>query len=359
MQSEQQREKMIELVVENTGESVAQATEEVDKFKKVLDDLKARRIYPKEEHYAYWLNSIFFNLKPTVISGAQGEGKSRFFSWLILRSRIFQPERIILTNLPLITFDYPELTDYTVPDVYLVKSMSEILYWVVKARREKKLLNILLDEMGSEVNAYNWQSQEAQSWRVLTQFQRHLLIRGPVLAYQFFKSIPNYLRAADLSNAVLGIKQHDGRRYVLGPKTGRKELVVTGEFIPYSSYGSYGFTVDVDMHLLSRRLWGVDANKMIDALEKNLQGCIITEAWIGEPEESPSEKVMKQVAEDEKIQKAKVIGKKLREEGLNDAEISYELTNQFPDDKRFTPIWVYHNIGKPHTQTKKSKRGTN
>ena len=225
----------------------------------------------------YWTNSVFFTMRPTIVYGPQGQGKSWLCSYIILRAIIVNPKWDFYTNLPFFNFDYPEeLKDMALPSVYLIRSMKELLEGIIRSRRADRIPAIILDEMDAEVDSYSWQSQESQSWRIFTQFQRHFFVKGPILVYHYAKHIPGYLRNGGMGRVVF-LTYRQGKYYVLAGFTRPNKLVVTGYTPPYASHGGYPFTVNIDMRLLYRKLEGVSPQKILDSMESSLEESIITD----------------------------------------------------------------------------------
>ena len=225
----------------------------------------------------YWTNNTFFTMRPTIIFGPQGQGKSFLCSWVIFRALIENPEWDFYTNVPFFWFDYPdELPDAFLPAVHLVRNMKEMLEGIISSRRNGRYPAIILDEMDAEIDSYSWQSDESRSWRIFTQFQRHFYVKGPILVYHYAKHIPSYLRNGGMARVVL-LTYHDGKRYVLAPFTRPYKLVVRGFAPPYASHGSYPFEVNIDMRYLYRKLEGVNPQRILDRMEDSLEESIITD----------------------------------------------------------------------------------
>ena len=262
----------------------------------------------------YWTNSVFFTMRPTIVYGPQGQGKSWLCSYIILRAIIVNPKWDFYTNLPFFNFDYPEeLKDMALPSVYLIRSMKELLEGIIRSRRADRIPAIILDEMDAEVDSYSWQSQESQSWRIFTQFQRHFFVKGPILVYHYAKHIPGYLRNGGMGRVVF-LTYRQGKYYVLAGFTRPNKLVVTGYTPPYASHGGYPFTVNIDMRLLYRKLEGVSPQKILDSMESSLEESIITDDKV--------EKKLREIEESKAREErdGKIIS--LSEEGVSQRKIA-------------------------------------
>jgi hypothetical protein len=274
----------------------------------------------------YWTNSVFFTMRPTIVYGPQGQGKSWLCSYIILRAIIVNPKWDFYTNLPFFNFDYPEeLKDMALPNVYLIRSMKELLEGIIRSRRADRIPAIILDEMDAEVDSYSWQSQESQSWRIFTQFQRHFFVKGPILVYHYAKHIPGYLRNGGMGRVVF-LTYRQGKYYVLAGFTRPNKLVVTGYTPPYASHGGYPFTVNIDMRLLYRKLEGVSPQKILDSMESSLEESIITD-----------DKVEKKLRETERAKAKEERHKKvisLKKMGLSQIKIAETLHMSKRDVKK-------------------------
>ncbi len=281
MNRDEQIEFLAGLIRDDTGMSIEKAREwstyHFDYVKAIKEGRAYIRTKPDQPTVKYWTNNTFFTMRPTIIFGPQGQGKSFFCSWITLRALVENPDWDFYTNLPFFWFDYPEeLVDATLPNVYLVRNMKEMLEGIIRTRRNGRYPAIILDEMDAEIDSYSWQSEESRSWRIFTQFQRHFYVKGPILVYHYAKHIPSYLRNGGMARVVL-LTYHDHKRYVLAEFTRPYKLVVNGYAPPYSSHGSYPFEINIDMKYLYRKMEGVNPQKVLDRMEESLEESVITD----------------------------------------------------------------------------------
>ncbi|MDA8055586.1 MAG: hypothetical protein M0Z77_08085 [Thermoplasmatales archaeon] len=279
--TEKQIKFLAQLIREDINVSLEFSTKWATDYVGYIKAIKDGRAYLESESGKmspkYWVNSVLFTMRPTIIYGAQGQGKSFLCSWSILRAIVVNPDWDFYTNLPFFWFDYPEeLPDAILPNVYLVRNMEEMLKGIIRSRRAGRYPAIILDEMDATVDSYSWQSEESQSWRIFTQFQRHFYVKGPILVYHYAKHIPAYLRVGGMGRVVL-LEYHNGRRYILAEFTRPWDLVIEGFTPPYASHGSYPFEINVDMRYLYRKLEGVNPLKVLDKMEEALPESIITD----------------------------------------------------------------------------------
>ncbi len=290
------------------------ALSELNAVRSVREQKAILKSTPGQPSAKYWTNNVFFNMRPTIIFGPQGQGKSYLCSWVMFRAMVTNPDWDFYTNLPYFWFDYPdELPDAALPNVHLVRNMREMLEGIIRTRRKGRVPAIILDEMDAEIDSYSWQSEESRSWRIFTQFQRHFYVKGPILVYHFAKHIPPYLRNGGMARVVF-LTYHDGKRYVLARFTKPYKLVIDGFAPPYASHGSYPFEINVDMRYLYRNLEGVNPQRILDKMEKALPDAIITD-----------EKVEKKFREIEEFKAEETLERKvveLSKEGKSYREIS-------------------------------------
>ena len=312
---------LAQLIREDLNVSLQKAAEWAKSHIDYVQGIKQGRAYLESEsgktNPKYWLNSILFTMRPTVIYGAQGQGKTYTCAWSILRAVVLNPDWDFYTNVPFFWFDYPEqLPDAILPNVYLVRSMEEMLRGIIRSRRNGRYPAIILDEMDAEIDSYSWQSEESRSWRIFTQFQRHFYVRGPILVYHYAKHIPAYLRNGGMARVIF-LEYHEGKRYLLAEFTRPWDLIIDGLIPPYASHGSYPFEINVDMRYLYRRLEGVSPLKALDRMEEALPEAIITD-----------EKVEKKFREIEEAKAREERDRKvisLSEEGISQIRIAEML----------------------------------
>ncbi len=278
---DQQIRFLAQLIREDLNVSLQKAAEWAKSHIDYVQGIKQGRAYLESEsgktNPKYWLNSILFTMRPTIIYGAQGQGKTYTCAWSILRAVVLNPDWDFYTNVPFFWFDYPEqLPDAILPNVYLVRSMEEMLRGIIRSRRNGRYPAIILDEMDAEIDSYSWQSEESRSWRIFTQFQRHFYVKGPILVYHYAKHIPAYLRNGGMARVIF-LEYHEGKRYLLAEFTRPWDLIIDGLIPPYASHGSYPFETNVDMRYLYRRLEGVSPLKALDRMEEALPEAIITD----------------------------------------------------------------------------------
>jgi hypothetical protein len=189
----------------------------------------------------------------SVLYGKAGTGKSHFLSWLITRSLVSYPNWDIYTNLPLFWFDHKSLQELTLPNVYKIESMSEMLYRSALSVLNKRQPVVILDEMDQVLTSRRWNSKENLSWETFMNIERHLKIRGPLLVYHITRAIPEPMRERRITEFVYKMVVY-GRMKYLYNCDGKQKIEISGFAIPYATLGTFSFQIDVDMGKLLRSI---------------------------------------------------------------------------------------------------------
>jgi hypothetical protein len=189
----------------------------------------------------------------SVLYGKAGTGKSHFLSWLITRALVSFPNWDIYTNLPFFWVDHPSLKDLSLPNVYRIDSMSEMLYNSALSVLNHRQPVIVIDEMDQVLTSRRWNSKENLSWETFLNIERHLKIRGPLLVYHITKAIPEPMRERRITEFIYKLAIHSGERYLYDCE-GKKKFEISGFVIPYSTLGTFSFKIDVDMGKLLRSI---------------------------------------------------------------------------------------------------------
>jgi len=189
----------------------------------------------------------------SVLYGKAGTGKSHFLSWLITRALVSFPNWDIYTNLPFFWFDHKSLQELSLPNVYKIDSMSEMLYKSALSVLNKRQPVVILDEMDQVLTSRRWNSKENLSWETFMNIERHLKIRGPLLVYHITKAIPEPMRERRITEFVYKLAIHSGERYLYDCE-GKKKFEISGFVIPYSTLGTFSFQIDIDMGKLLRSI---------------------------------------------------------------------------------------------------------
>ena len=189
----------------------------------------------------------------SVLFGKAGTGKSHFLSWLITRALVSFPNWDIYTNLPFFWVDHLSLKDLSLPNVYRIDSMSEMLYNSALSVLNHRQPVIVIDEMDQVLTSRRWNSKENLSWETFLNIERHLKIRGPLLVYHITKAIPEPMRERRITEFIYKLAIHSGERYLYDCE-GKKKFEISGFVIPYSTLGTFSFKIDVDMGKLLRSI---------------------------------------------------------------------------------------------------------
>ena len=223
-----------------------------------------------------WIDKTFlFRGLTTVVAVRAGTGKTHLASWIALRALFLHPEWDIYSNVPFFWIGSEELESLRPANLYSVMSMSEML-----AKSSRSILNgrvpaILLDEMDGALMSQLWRSNQNLSWERFTFIERHLMVQGPLLLYHEMSDVPHYLRKGTLANQLLSVEIYQGKRYVLSDRSGRKQLVIDGPVIPFSTYGLMGFSIDVDVGKLGSKLSATRPHAVAQQILDGLEDCLI------------------------------------------------------------------------------------
>jgi len=189
----------------------------------------------------------------SVLYGKAGTGKSHFLAWLITRALVSFPNWDIYTNLPLFWFDHKSLEELSLPNVYKIDSMSEMLYRSALSVLNKRQPVVILDEMDQVLTSRKWNSKENLSWETFMNIERHLKVRGPLLVYHITRAIPEPMRERRITEFIYKMVVH-GRMKYLYNCDGKQKIEISGFAIPYATLGTFSFQIDVDMGRLLRSI---------------------------------------------------------------------------------------------------------
>ncbi len=220
-----------------------------------------------------WINEyLLARGRASVLVGPPRTGKSHFISWLIWRTRILHPDWDIYTNIPFFFFDekYKELA---IPGVYQVIRLSDLLKMSANSTLNNRIPAVIIDEMDQAVVSQEFQKSEYLSFNTLLNILGHLMIQGPLLVYHAPNDIPKPLRTGAISNRILVLAIHDGKRHIFGPNTHPSDLIVSGFVPPYSTLGIVGFEIDVDVRKLEKKINAFNKIEVAQQILDNIEYC--------------------------------------------------------------------------------------
>lgn len=223
-----------------------------------------------------WIDRTFlYRGLTTVVTARAGTGKTHLASWIMLRSLFLHPEWDIFSNVPFFWVGTENLTHLRPPNLYSVMSMSDMLQQTSQCVINDRRPAVILDEMDGALMSQLWRSNQNLSWERFTFIERHLMVHGPLLLYHEMSDVPHYLRKGTLANQLLSVEIHNGQRYVFGDTTGRRQLLIDGPVIPYSTHGLMGFSIDVDVGRLGAKLSGTRPKVIAQQIMDSLSDCMI------------------------------------------------------------------------------------
>jgi hypothetical protein len=206
----------------------------------------------------------------SVLYGKAGTGKSHFLSWLLTRSLVSFPNWDIYTNLPFFWVDHPSLRELSLPNVYKIDSMSEMLYRSALSVLNKRQPVIILDEMDQVLTSRRWNSKENLSWETFMNIERHLKVRGPLLIYHVTRAIPEPMRERRITEFIYKLGIHDRVRYLYNCD-GKQKIEISGFAIPYATLGTFSFQIDVDMGKLLRSIQTTEINESATFIRDHIE----------------------------------------------------------------------------------------
>lgn len=205
--------------------------------------------------YRYWIDTNFlFTGRPTVVWAPTGVGKTHLASYVATRAIDLHPDWDILSNVPWYWVDDDSLADIRPNNLITISTMSEMLKFACESVIAGRKAAVIIDEMDNAIVSQNWRSPENKSWKSFSFIERHLEIRGPLIIYHAWNDIPFYMRRAGNVNDFLPPELHGSLRHVFSSRSRPHSLVVDEDIIPYSSHGEIGFTIDIDMEKLRKKL---------------------------------------------------------------------------------------------------------
>jgi len=224
--------------------------------------LDGRGVKPWEEQKArrYVDRMWLWEGRPSVIFAGQGKGKSNFATWAIEKVLETRPDWEVYTNIPFAwDADCGGSPEAKPSDrLHPIASLSEVLRGAAVSVQAGRKPAVVIDEMDQAVTSHNWMSEDARSWQLLLNIERHLKIRGPLLVYHAYRHVPVVLREGTMLKSMLQVIVKDGKHWVVC----REEegfLCVPPTVLPYLTYGLRGFDIDVDVQDLERHLSGSGA----------------------------------------------------------------------------------------------------
>ena len=224
----------------------------------------------------WWIDSNFLYVgRPTVVWAATGVGKTHLGSFVALRALDLHPNWDIISNIPWYWADDESLSDLRPRNLLTISSMSELLKLCCNAVLNGRVPAVIIDEMDNAVTSQDWKSAVNKSWKNFSYIERHLEVRGPLVVYHSWNDIPFYMRRAGNVNDFLPPDVHNKLRHVYSRRTKPHSLIVDEDIIPYSSHGEIGFTVDVDMEKLRKRLGATRRLEYARQVRDNIDSCMI------------------------------------------------------------------------------------
>ncbi|MGC9123760.1 MAG: ATP-binding protein [Thermoplasmata archaeon] len=253
----------------------------------------------------------------STIYGKNGTGKSHFLSWLITRILIIFPNWDVYTNLPFFWFDHPSLKDLSLPNVFRITSMSEMLYFSAISVLNHRIPVVLIDEMDQVIDSRRWNSKENRTWEKFMNIERHLKIRGPLLIYHNTLLMPKPIREKRVTNFIFLMTRENGIG-ILRNCDHRQKYMISGFAIPYSTLGTFSFLIDIDMQKLLDNIQTTEIYESAKFIRDHINEFKFDvikerEEELAEPEEEMNENNQEISPKDQAKEISKRLGKKGKE----------------------------------------------
>ena len=268
-------ESLYEWIAKDWEVSKPKAREWVDDHIRFLEshNIMGIKTHPGNLPPNIWINKFFYRGRATIIVAPNGQGKTYFASWIIKKAMIFNPEWVFATNIPFYFFD--EKYSFLRPEsIIQVRSLSEVLMLVANNIARSRETVLILDETESFSTSHNWRDS---NWIAFLNISRHLMVRGPLLAYHATNLIPYELRTGQIGNQIMPIIVRGKERYIASMNTKPHMLHIHSEkpILPYSHLGWTGFRPDVDVINLERDLVSIDIRECAHLIKRHIDKYIL------------------------------------------------------------------------------------
>lgn len=223
--------------------------------------------------WQYWMRTFFYAGRATIIVAPNGQGKTYFASWIMQKAIIAYPEWSFATNIPFYFFD--SRYSFLRPEpIIQVRSLSELFLVLADNILKGKQTALVLDETESFSSSHNWKDS---NWIAFLNISRHLMVRGPLLAYHATNLIPYELRTGQIGNQIMPIIVRGKERYIASMNTKPHMLHIHSEkpILPYSHLGWTGFRPDVDVINLERDLVSIDIREAAHLIKRHIDKYIL------------------------------------------------------------------------------------
>lgn len=207
-----------------------------------------------------WPANLGFHLgQASVFVAGQGKGKTNAVSFLIGKALAHRPDWDVYTNVPYPWDPRAPLAGVvpSPPNLHHVDDMVGLLRGVATTILAGRKPAVAIDETDQAVTSHEWSTDRAESWTRFLFVERHFRVRGPLLVYHYFESVPLPLRrSGDLRGSYFRVVVRGGERRLARVEDTSQWWVVGESALPFLTLGWGGFDINVDMADLEKRLAG-------------------------------------------------------------------------------------------------------
>lgn len=207
-----------------------------------------------------WPANLGFHLgQASVFVAGQGKGKTNAISFLIGKALAHRPDWDVYTNVPFPWDPRAPLAGVVPPppNLHHVDDMVGLLRGIAKTILAGRKPAVAIDETDQSVTSHEWSTDRAESWTRFLFVERHFRVRGPLLVYHYFESVPLPLRrTGDLRGSYFRVVVRAGEHRLARVEDTSRWWVVGESALPFLTLGWGGFDINVDMADLEKRLAG-------------------------------------------------------------------------------------------------------
>lgn len=207
-----------------------------------------------------WPANLSFHLgQASVFVAGQGKGKTNAVSFLIGKALAHRPDWDVYTNVPYPWDPRAPLAGVVPapPHLHHVDDMVGLMRGIATTILAGRKPAVAIDETDQSVTSHEWSTDRAESWTRFLFVERHFRVRGPLLVYHYFESVPLPLRrSGDLRGSYFRVVVRGGERRLARVEDTSQWWVVGESVLPFLTLGWGGFDINVDMADLEKRLAG-------------------------------------------------------------------------------------------------------
>jgi hypothetical protein len=205
-----------------------------------------------------WPGDLGFHTgRSSVFVARQGAGKTNAIAFLIQHALVHRPDWDIYTNVPFPWDYFPGAGIPGPPHLHPVRSMSAMLRGMANSELAGRIPAVATDEMDQAISSHTWREDADESWTKFLYIERHLRVRGPLMAFHVYEHVPLSLRrVGDLRGSYFRVVVLGGERLLARVEDQTQWWAVGESDLPFLSTGLRGFSIDVNMGDLENHVDG-------------------------------------------------------------------------------------------------------